>query len=111
MTYSLAAAATATGMDESTILKSIEDGRIAATKDALGEWQVEAAELHRTYPSITALGSDSKTARRPASAAHAMDIEGQIADLIRQAGDRLRQQLDDVQQIRPDAGHDQSQAR
>jgi len=107
MTYSLAAAATATGMDESTILKSIEDGKIAATKDELGAWQVEAAELHRTYPSITALDADSDAARCAASAAHAMDLEGQIADLIRQAGDRLRQQLDESQHGRSDTGHDQ----
>ena len=46
MTYSLAAAATATGTDESTILKSIEGGKIVATKDELGEWHIEPAELH-----------------------------------------------------------------
>lgn len=98
MTYSLAAAAAATGTDESIILKSIEGGEIAATKDELGEWQVEPAELHRAFPSTTKLGSDGDAARCPATAAEAIDLEEQIAALINQAGHRLRQQLADVQQ-------------
>jgi hypothetical protein len=105
MTYSLAAAATATGTDESTILKSIEGGKIVATKDELGEWRIEPAELHRLYPPSTK--PDGDAARCAASAA---DLEGQIAALITQAGDRLRQQLDDLQHCRHDARHDQSQA-
>jgi predicted site-specific integrase-resolvase len=103
MTYSLAAAAAATDTDESTILTSIEGGKISATKDERGEWRIEPAELHRLYPRITTRGSDSEAARCAASAADAMDLEGQIAVLIKQAGDRLRQQLDDVQHCRPDA--------
>jgi hypothetical protein len=101
MTYSLAAAAAATGTDESTILKSIEDGEIAATKDSLGEWQVESAELQRVYPSITKVDSDGDAARCAAMPAEAIDLEGQIAALIKQAGDRLRQQLDEVKSQAP----------
>jgi hypothetical protein len=110
MTYSLAAAAAATDTDESTILKSIEDGKIAATKDELGEWRIEPAELYRLHPPITKPGSDSDGARCAASAAGAIDLEGQIAILIKQAGDRLRQQLDEVQHCRHDAQHEQPQA-
>jgi hypothetical protein len=110
MTYSLAAAAAATGTDESTILKSIEGGKIAATKDELGEWRIEPAELFHLYPPTTSLGSDSEAARCATSSADAMDLEGQIAVLIRQAGDRLRQQLDAVQNREPDTRRDQSQA-
>jgi hypothetical protein len=109
MTYSLAAAAAATGTDESTILKAIEGGKIAATKDELGEWHVEPAELHRVYPPVTEHGSNSDAARR-AAAADTSDIEEQIAALIRQAGDHLRQQLDDVQHRDSDTWHDQPQA-
>lgn len=101
MTYSLAAAAAATGTDESTILKSIQGGEIEATKNDLGEWQVEPADLHRVFPSTTKLGSDGDAARCAASAAEAIDLEGQIAVLIKQAGDRLRQQLDDVKSHAP----------
>jgi predicted site-specific integrase-resolvase len=110
MTYSLAAAAAATGTDESTILKSIEDGKISATKDEHGDWRIESAELYRLYPPSTKLSSDSEAARSAAPARDAMDLEGQIAALIKQAGDRLREQLDDVQHGRPDASRDQPQA-
>jgi hypothetical protein len=103
MTYSLAAAAAATDTDESTILKSIEGGKIAATKDELGEWHIEPAELHRVYPRSTKPGSDSDVMRSAGSAADEMDLEEQIAVLIRQAGDRLRQQLDDVEHRRREA--------
>ena len=41
MSYTLAAAAAATGLDQSTILKAIKDGKIAGTKDERGEWHVE----------------------------------------------------------------------
>jgi hypothetical protein len=110
MTYSLAAAAAATDTDESTILKSIEDGKITATKDELGEWRIEPAELYRLHPPITKPGSDSDGARCAASVADAINLEGQIAILIKQAGDRLRQQLDDVRHCRHDARHEQPQA-
>jgi hypothetical protein len=109
MTYSLAAAAAATDTDVSTILKAIEDGKIAATKDELGEWHVEPAELYRVYSPVTEHGSNNDATRR-AAAADATDIEEQIAALIRQAGDRLRQQLDDVQQRDSDTWRDQPQA-
>ena len=107
MTYNLAAAAAATETDESTILKSIEGGKIAATKDEFGEWRIEPVELHRLYPPIMKPGSDSDAAKAAASAADALDLEGQIAVLISQAGDRLRQQLDDAQHCRHDARHEQ----
>ena len=93
MTYDLAAAAAATETDESTILKSIEGGKISATKDELGEWRIEPVELHRLYPPITKRGFDSNAAET-AAAADALDLEGQIAALISQAGDRLRPQLE-----------------
>jgi hypothetical protein len=94
MTYSLAAAAAATGMDESTILKAIEGGTIPATKDELGEWHIEPTELHRAYPPDTEQDATSDTGR--ATASDATDLEDQIAALIRQAGDRLRQQFDEL---------------
>jgi hypothetical protein len=110
MTYSLAAAAAATNTDESTILKSIESGKIAATKDELGEWHIEPAELYRVHPPSTKPGFDNEATRSAGSAADEMDLEEQIAVLIRQAGDRLRQQLDDVEHRRREVWPEQSQA-
>ena len=47
MSYDLAAAAAATGLNKASILRDIKSGKISGTKDALGQWWVEPAELHR----------------------------------------------------------------
>src|SRR5262245_29702844 len=45
MSYSLAVAAAATGLNKTSILRAIKTGEISGTKDALGQWWVEPAEL------------------------------------------------------------------
>jgi hypothetical protein len=50
MAYSLAAAAAATGLNKTTVLRAIKSGKISGARDKSGEWRVEAAELHRVYP-------------------------------------------------------------
>ena len=47
MSYSLGAAAAAIGLNKTSILRAIKSGKISGTKDALGQWWVEPAELHR----------------------------------------------------------------
>jgi len=47
MSYSLGAAAAATGLNKTSILRAIKSGKISGTKDALGQWWVEPAELQR----------------------------------------------------------------
>ena len=48
MAYSLAAAATATGLNKTMILRAIKTGKISGARDKSGEWCVEAAELHQS---------------------------------------------------------------
>jgi hypothetical protein len=55
MSYSLAAAAATTGLNKTSILQAIKSGKISGTKDALGQWWVEPAELHRVPKSARAL--------------------------------------------------------
>ena len=50
--YTLGQAAKATGKQKSTILEAIRNGRISATKNDLGRYQIDPAELHRVYPPI-----------------------------------------------------------
>jgi hypothetical protein len=50
MAYTLGAAAKATGKSKTAIQKSIASGRLSATKDETGQWQIDPAELHRVYP-------------------------------------------------------------
>lgn len=52
MPYSLQQAATACGLNKSTILRAIKAGKISAVLDEQGQWHVEPAELHCIYPPI-----------------------------------------------------------
>jgi hypothetical protein len=49
MAYTLGTAAQATGASKSTIFRSIKSGRISATRDEQGQWQIEPAELFRVF--------------------------------------------------------------
>jgi len=46
MRYNLADAAAACGIKKSKILRAIRSGKVAATKDEHGEWQIEPVEWH-----------------------------------------------------------------
>jgi len=95
MSYTLAAAATATGLSEKAILGAIKAGKITATKDELGEWHIEPAALHRVFPAVAKAEGDVGPPE--------IDVEAlgaQIEALLRQAGTRLREQLDEVRRER-----------
>jgi hypothetical protein len=95
MSYTLATAAKATGLNKSTILRAIKSGQITGTKDQFGEWRVEPVELHRVYPAIAELSAGSDMPR-PHAAFDAATLNAEIEALIRRAGNLLRQQLDEV---------------
>ncbi len=46
----LGQAAKVTGKTKTAIAKAIANGRISATKDEIGQYQIDPAELHRVYP-------------------------------------------------------------
>jgi len=73
MSYSLSNAAAACGVYKSTVLRSIKAGRLTATKDALGQWRIEPAELHRVYPPVQSNDADGNGTRDGATAALAQD--------------------------------------
>src|SRR5712691_5770677 len=76
MPYSLQQAATATGLNKSTILRAIKAGKVSAVRDEQGQWQVEPAELHRVYPPVAdaaeRTGATPRDAARDAAGALAM---------------------------------------
>lgn len=49
MKYTAGQAAQAAGISTPTITRAIKSGKISATKDHTGAWQIEPAELHRVY--------------------------------------------------------------
>jgi len=46
----LAEAAKQTGLTKPAIFKSIQKGRVSASKDEKGQWIIDPAELFRVYP-------------------------------------------------------------
>lgn len=47
--YTLGTASKAVGKSKSTVLSAINSGKISASKDDHGQWQIDPAELHRLY--------------------------------------------------------------
>jgi hypothetical protein len=110
MSYTLAGAATATGQSKKSILRAIRDGKIAGTKDELGNWSIDAAALHVVFPLVAEQG-ENEDAVPPYTASEVEALSEQIEALLRQAGARLRQQLDEVRRDRDTTtGHDQGLA-
>jgi len=48
--YTLGQAAKVCGKSKPTILNAINRGRLSATRDDKGQWQIDPAELSRVYP-------------------------------------------------------------
>src|SRR6202047_4327152 len=53
MSYTLGQAAKAVGMSKTSILRSINAGRISAGRNEFGQWAIEPCELNRVYPPPT----------------------------------------------------------
>jgi predicted site-specific integrase-resolvase len=85
ISLTLAAAAAAAGVNETTLLRAIKAGKVSGNKDEHGQWHVEPAELHRIYPPVT----------QQATAV----LEAEIAGL-RQVGELLRGQVEATRQDR-----------
>jgi hypothetical protein len=56
MMLSLAQAAEACHVNRSTILRAIKAGKLSGSRDAHGQWTIDAAEVTRLYPPERALG-------------------------------------------------------
>jgi excisionase family DNA binding protein len=66
MSYTLAEAAAACGIDKSTVRRAVRSGRISGTRDEAGTWHVEAAELHRVFPPAARTEGDTTAVPRDA---------------------------------------------
>jgi len=66
MSYTLAQAAAACGLDKSTVRRAVRSGRISGTRDEAGTWRVEPVELHRVYPPAARPADDTTAAPRDA---------------------------------------------
>jgi len=50
MAYTLGEATKATGISKTSLQRAVKSGKVSATKNALGVWEIDPAELHRVYP-------------------------------------------------------------
>jgi hypothetical protein len=105
--FTLGTASQATGCAKSTILRAIKAGRISATRDDLGQWQIEPAELFRVFPALAVPGAtpeQPRTERDATTDVLVAELRQVIADLRRGQED-LRQDRDRWQ-----AAHEREQA-
>jgi hypothetical protein len=109
MPYTLAAAASASGVNKSTVLRAIKSGKITGTKDENGEWHVEPAELHRVYPPVAdaAAGTDAMP-RHAVGDAAVLAMAQQHAAQAEERLSELKAMLEDMRSDR-DAWRDQAQ--
>lgn len=76
MFYSLADAAKAVNRTKPALLNAIQKGRISANKNALGQWEIDPAELHRVYPLVNQLPQN---------------VEPCLTDLIQEKNSQIRE--------------------
>jgi hypothetical protein len=106
---SLGDAATATGMNKSSILRAIKSGRISATRDEVGQWRIEPGELFRVYPAVApgdapqryALAMDTMVAamREQTMDVLVANLRDQIADMRGQRDEELDAWRDQAQRL------------
>jgi excisionase family DNA binding protein len=107
----LGEAARLTGLGKTTVARAIKAGRLSATRTVTGSYEIDPAELTRCYPikaateatdaTVAATGPIlwvHRTGAKPDASATAV-LEEQIAGL-REIGDLLRRQLDEVREDR-----------
>lgn len=100
---SLSEAAKVAGQSKSTIWRAVKSGRLSATRTDAGDYQIDPAELHRVFPLGTGQGrAVTASVKRDATVLERAEmalLEAQI-DNLKQMGDLLRDELDDVRKDR-----------
>jgi septal ring factor EnvC (AmiA/AmiB activator) len=99
MAFSLKQAADATGRTKPTVLRAIQTGTISAKKSAVGEWEIELAELHRVYRPVAAGITPTVTPDAAETSVEIMLLRAELAakderlNLLQEERDRERRQL------------------
>jgi len=101
MSYTLAAAAAAVGLNKTTILRAVKSGKISARMDEHGHWRIEPAELHRVYSPAASHADSNAAAQREAvfEAVAAAELQFKVA-LAEQRLAELKADLEDMRSQR-----------
>ena len=98
--YTLGTAANACGLNKSTVLRAIKAGKISATRDEHGQWQIDPAEMHRVYPPVASNPEEQRSEQRYAPAQQRDRTDELVAELrarledMRNERDRARTDAD-----------------
>jgi hypothetical protein len=67
--FTLGQAAKAAGKSKTTISKAVANGRLSATRDDKGQYQIQPAELFRVYPATGPVDSKGERDKTPSEQA------------------------------------------
>ena len=110
MRYTLGQAAKATGKSKSTIQASIKKGRISASMDDFGQYQIDPAELHRVYPPHRTTEPQSEQDKTDRMAEYLAEIKS-LQDRLK-AVSELKERIErECEDLREDRNHWRLQAR
>lgn len=117
MVLTLRQAAEEVGMTKPAVLKAIQKGKLSATKDGNGQWQIDPAELFRAYPPLPVpepikltIGTGKESSENERLTAELKAVSQENA-LLREFHTRERQHLEDtITDLRRDRDHWRQQA-
>ena len=84
MKYTLKQAADASGKDKSTIQRAIKSGRISATINDLGNYEIDPSELHRVFEPVASQHGESIAKQQLATDLQQAEIDSLKAQLALQ---------------------------
>ena len=102
----LGQAAKETGLSKTAISRAVKIGRLLATRNDQGEYQIDPSELFRVYPVTASVDSEPE---RQATPKDNSGLQGQI-DLLREMVDDLRERLSNTEEARQRAEQAQEKA-
>ena len=102
MAYTLGEATKATGISKTSLHRAIKSGRISATKNDIGAWQIDPAELHRVFPPAANRNSSETSTLEQTGIASEIAVlrrEIQLKDEERQRErEQLERTIDDLRE-------------
>jgi uncharacterized protein YicC (UPF0701 family) len=89
----LTEAAKATGLTRPGLLKAIQTGRLSASKNDLGQWRIDPAELFRVYEPVNAETNENQPETKREFIAKELALTKRLLAQVEAERDHLRQSL------------------
>lgn len=91
---SLTEAAKATGLTRPGLLKAIQTGRLSASKNDVGQWRIDPAELFRVYGPVNTTSKQEETATSEQDVVtKELELTRRLLAQVEAERDHLRQSL------------------